>query len=64
MPEKGVYETHEVDELRSYESHRVEEVEKELAESEAVLAQVPRLRETYFQAISALREATNRLYAV
>jgi len=51
MPGKGVYETREGDERRSHESHRIEEVEKELAESEAVSAEVPRLRETYFQAI-------------
>jgi len=51
MPGKGGYETREDDGRRSHESYRIEEVEKELAESEAVSAEVPRLQETYFKAV-------------
>lgn len=46
-----MYETREGLEPRSHGSDRIEEVEKELGESEAVSAEIPGLRETYFQAI-------------
>lgn len=49
MPGKGVYKIHDGDEWRSYGNDRIEEIEKELAESEVILAEVPGLRETYFQ---------------
>ena len=54
MPRKGVCGVREGGERRFYWSDRIEEAEKELAESEAISAEVPRLRETYFQAISGL----------
>jgi len=40
-----------IGERRPYGDDRIEEIEKELAESEATSAEVPELRETYFQAI-------------
>jgi len=51
MPGKGMYETREDDERRSYRNDRIEEVERELVESEAISAEVPRLQETYFQIV-------------
>lgn len=36
---------------KSYGSDRIEEVEKELAESEAISAEVPGLQETYIETI-------------
>ena len=47
MHRKGVCETSEGDERKPYGGDRIEEIEKELAESEAISAEVPGLRETY-----------------
>jgi hypothetical protein len=46
--ERCVYETCEGDELKSSDDYRIEDAEKELAESEVTSA---KLRETYFQEI-------------
>jgi hypothetical protein len=47
MLNKGVYEIREGDKHRSHCDDRIEQVKKELAESEAILAEAPELRETY-----------------
>jgi hypothetical protein len=55
MLRKGPCETCEGGERKSYGGDRIEEVEKELAESEAISAEVPGLRERYFQAVLGFR---------
>jgi hypothetical protein len=55
MLEKGACETCEGDERGSYCGNRIEQIEKELAESEAISAEVPGLQETYAQAVFGFR---------
>lgn len=55
MHRKGACETLEGDERKPYGGDRIEEIEKELAEAEAISTEVPGLQETYVRAVLDFR---------
>ena len=63
MLSKGAYKSHEGDGHRSHYGHRIEQVEKELAESKVISAEVPGLRKTYVGVSSTSVKTTKRLSA-
>lgn len=60
MLSKGVHDSCEGCEHCAHRDDRIEQAEKELAESEATLAEVPGLRETYVRRFLASVKATDR----
>ena len=62
MLRKGMYGIREDHERKPYGDNRIEEVEKELAESEAISAEIPGLREMYVETICIFCKVTNGLY--